>query len=326
MLQGRLCIASTCMLAHLVAFGCSPSKSSGDAVEKLAIVEGKLTAEQTKLTETQAKLTETQARLTAAEALLAEYGEKPPAPGEQPKPHTSPDKWKRCRALTHDTTSPRTPLADLAKRHPGVLMGIDLSHYDGRPDFGQVAAANVAFVYIKATQGTGFHDPCFQRNAEGAGAANLLWGAYHILDPKSDPVAQADVFLKAVGDRKYTLPLVLDIEDHLVNAYPVDDITDKISRWLAHVEQQSGHKPMLYVGHNLMKSYFKKQWSFGDHKVWFADYNNKANPDYMASMPAWTLWQFVDNGQVPSIRSAVDTNLFRGTREQLTALLREQKP
>ena len=80
---------------------------------------------------------------------------------------------------------------------------------------------------------------------------------------------------------------------------------------------------MLYVGHNLVRSYLDKKWPLGDYPVWYADYNGESKPDYFASMPAWTWWQFVDNGEIPGVRSAVDVSVFRGTREQLEALLAE---
>lgn len=305
--------------SSLLVLGCSSQRSG--AVEK------RLTEAVSQLETTQKQLAATQAKLAKAVDELASTAQ--PARPAQPAPDTphagtprgDAHEWPRCKARSHDSKRRRISLEKLSAKYKGALMGIDVSHYDGRPDWSEVAASGVTFAYAKATQGTGFHDQCFERNAEGASASGLLWGAYHVLDPKADPEKQAEWFLKVVGDREYSLPLVLDIEAHLMEGHPVADIRDRISKWLAYVEKQTKRKPMLYVGHNLMKSYFKGKWYFGDHKVWFADYNYRSHPDYLESMPAWSIWQFSDKGQVPSIRSALDMDLFRGTRKQLASLV-----
>jgi lysozyme len=296
--QRCLILPLSAVLASLVLPGC-PQASSGDGAKPAASEEA----------------------LPAASAGLAEPGAEGAGTTGTPRPDGSAPELSGCRPLSQDAGPPRTVLAALIEQHPGALLGIDVSHYDGRPDWSQVAASSVSFVYVKATQGIHFHDPCFPYNAEGASANGLLWSAYHVLDPSADGEAQAEVFLKAIGDRKYTLPLVLDIEDHLVAGHPVADVNDKIARWLAYVNKEANHKPMLYLGHDLMKSYFKGTWYFGDHHIWFADYDGKANPDYFQGMPAWSIWQFIDRGEIQGIRSALDVSLYRGTREQLAALL-----
>lgn len=61
------------------------------------------------------------------------------------------------------------------------LRGIDISHHNGEVDFSRVASeeADVAFAYIKATEGTDFIDPAFIRNARLSVASGIPSGAYH---------------------------------------------------------------------------------------------------------------------------------------------------
>jgi lysozyme len=75
---------------------------------------------------------------------------------------------------------------------------IDVSHYNGTIDWPAVAAAGIALVFVKATQGTGFVDPTFARNRDGAAQAGLLVVPYHFIDT-GDPDDQADHFLDVTG-------------------------------------------------------------------------------------------------------------------------------
>lgn len=82
---------------------------------------------------------------------------------------------------------------------PAVFDGvIDVSHHNGAIDWPAVAAAGIALAFVKATQGTRFVDPAFERNRCGALRAGVLVVPYHFLDT-ADPGDQADHFLDATG-------------------------------------------------------------------------------------------------------------------------------
>jgi lysozyme len=59
------------------------------------------------------------------------------------------------------------------------VRGIDVSHYQGDIHWDAVAAANIRFAYIKATEGADYIDPSFQQNWDGASAAHVARG--HII-------------------------------------------------------------------------------------------------------------------------------------------------
>jgi len=80
----------------------------------------------------------------------------------------------------------------------------------------RVTANGIAFVYIKATEGTGYQNPYFNQQYEGSFKAGLIRGSYHFARPDvSGGEAQADYFVAHGGgwsaDGK-TLPGALDIE------------------------------------------------------------------------------------------------------------------
>src|SRR5271169_4494007 len=97
---------------------------------------------------------------------------------------------------------------------------IDISHYETvSQNFAETAAAGIAAVILKATQGTGFVDPTFLARAAEAKAAGLLVGAFHFLDGSS-PAAQVAHFLTVAVSEAAVNWLALDWE-----AYPSSQAT-----------------------------------------------------------------------------------------------------
>jgi lysozyme len=95
---------------------------------------------------------------------------------------------------------------------------VDVSHHNGAIDWPAVAAAGIVLAFIKATQGTGFVDPLFERNRSGAAGAGVLAIPYHFLDT-ADPDDQAGHFLD-VTDLAEGQPAMIDWE----SAATADDI------------------------------------------------------------------------------------------------------
>ena len=57
--------------------------------------------------------------------------------------------------------------------------GIDVSRHQGRIEWQKVPIRDISFVYIKATEGATYIDPCFHYNIKGAAEAGFKVGAYH---------------------------------------------------------------------------------------------------------------------------------------------------
>ena len=100
-----------------------------------------------------------------------------------------------------------------------TLHGIDVAYPQGNAfDWALVAADGIRFAWMKATQGADPKniDPTFRRNWSESKGAGVLRGAYHFLSPMSDPIAQADHYLRTVGALDdVDLHPMLDVEvDH----------------------------------------------------------------------------------------------------------------
>ena len=78
---------------------------------------------------------------------------------------------------------------------PAVVFDgvIDVSHHNGAIDWPAVAGAGIALAFLKATQGTRFVDPTFERNRTGAAKAGVLVVPYHFIDG-ADPAGTGRAF------------------------------------------------------------------------------------------------------------------------------------
>ena len=96
-----------------------------------------------------------------------------------------------------DVTAPDTDGDTGAGENP---QGVDVSHWDGDIRWDLVAEDDIQFAYVKATQGTTFHDPMFAEMYDGSRDAGLIRGAYHYAEPDgSDGATQARFFVANGG-------------------------------------------------------------------------------------------------------------------------------
>src|SRR5262245_31016447 len=92
------------------------------------------------------------------------------------------------------------------------VIGVDISNHQGDVDWQALAASNVAFAYIKATEGGDFKDKRFQLNWDGTRKAGLVRGAYHFFTQCRSGAEQAKNFIAAVPREPGMLPPVIDAE------------------------------------------------------------------------------------------------------------------
>ena len=193
------------------------------------------------------------------------------------------------------------------------VHGIDVSAYQGRIDWPEVARNRVRFAFIKASEGATLRDPRFARNWREARAAGVLCGAYHYFQPNRDGQVQADLFASTVPLAPGDLPPVLDVE--AANFHDVAVLRREIARWLRLVEAHYGVRPILYSNHSFYQRHLAGH--FDKYPLWLAHYEVE-RPSLPPSK--WIIWQHSDEAHVPGIRGVVDFNVFQGNLEALQAL------
>jgi GH25 family lysozyme M1 (1,4-beta-N-acetylmuramidase) len=199
----------------------------------------------------------------------------------------------------------------------GRVPGIDVSMYQRRIDWRQVATTRVRFAIIRASLGNTFVDDRYRRNLGGASGHGLVVGAYHYAKPGRaswDARAEASHFLRIARNAPGDVVPVLDLEDS--GGLSRQQLWRWTKRWLTHVRERTGLRAMIYTG-----SYFwthamgNTSW-FGRHGYphWVAHWDAR-RPDVPGrgwGGQGWTFWQWSANGRVPGIRGPVDLDWFGG--------------
>lgn len=195
------------------------------------------------------------------------------------------------------------------------VHGIDISHYQGDIDWLELMQSRltdypIEFVFMKATEGGDHGDDTFARNFSEAGKHGFIRGAYHFFSPKTDPLKQADFFIRTVKLAPGDLPPVLDVE--VTGKKTKKELQQNIKRWLDRVEAHYGVKPILYTSYKFKTRYLDDS-IFNTYPYWIAHYY----VDSVKYEGKWHFWQHSDVGTVPGIDEDVDLNVFNGSLEEL---------
>lgn len=200
------------------------------------------------------------------------------------------------------------------------VLGLDVSHYQGRVDWARVARQVYKFAFIKASEGTTLPDPEFSANWNGAQAVGLLRGAYHYFEPGRNPEQQAEFFLNTVwpaggqpllevGD----LPPVLDVEPSRDQC--TEEVAQEIQTWIAVVQHRTLRIPILYTARDLWDGLGIRH--LGSSPLWVSEYGVAAPSVLPAGWWRWQFWQYSQRGRVDGIERAVDLDVYQGSLESL---------
>ncbi|MDE5965956.1 MAG: glycoside hydrolase [Lachnospiraceae bacterium] len=188
-------------------------------------------------------------------------------------------------------------------------QGIDVSEWQGRIDFSKVRSAGIRIVYIKATEGTGYTDPEFERNYRDARREGFFIGFYHFLTARS--LAEAENEARFFADRirgkdQHARP-VMDFEEF--GDLDRDEIRAIALRFLTVLEEETGHHPAIYSDASNAKDRFDDD-RLREYPLWIADYG-VSRPDMENPWRSWSGWQYTDRGRIAGISGEVDRDYFR---------------
>lgn len=202
-----------------------------------------------------------------------------------------------------------------------TVIGVDVSGYQGQPDWAQVKAAGIRFAIISG--GDGGHAN-WERDAQvaGARAVGLYYEMYHYCRLHLSPEQQAAYCRQTIaaggGGR-----LWLDMEDTSVAAQGMS-VEQRIV-WLTRlVRLLSDDAPLgIYTGAWWWRPYMGDTHLFRYLPLWIAAYlagdrDVSTAPTYLTwALPGdWgeaLIWQFTSSGSVPGIAGRVDMNVAPDT-------------
>jgi lysozyme len=197
------------------------------------------------------------------------------------------------------------------------VIGVDVSNYQGDIDWPVLARTDIAFAYVKATEGGNFRDRRFQANWEGAAKTGLPRGAYHFFTQCRPGAEQARNFIGLVPREPGALPPVLDLEDmgNCRSGRLVANLVEEIATALNMLETHYGRRPLLYVTSEFDAAYLQRQ--FTSEKFWARSL--VLPPQFRTDQ--WLIWQYHSTGRRAGINGLVDLNAFRGSKRQFESFV-----
>lgn len=194
-----------------------------------------------------------------------------------------------------------------------LILGVDVSRYQGQVDYGRLVDNGVQFVIPKVAQG-GRVDPTWTRNCAEAEQHGLLVASGYAFLTANDTNAVIDRTLDLLEGR----PLAIDYEAPGVPASIPD-------RWVKRFEDRAGRKGLAYYGlwPPAPISDYLASWP-----RWFPQY--PADPNSAPRVPFWdgfsrvTDWrtrclihQYTGHGSLPGIPGEIDLNRISCSLEVL---------
>lgn len=189
------------------------------------------------------------------------------------------------------------------------LHGLDVSHYQGRISWSEVASdTHSGFIYIKATEGSALVDDTYEYNVREARRAGLKVGSYHFFRPNVSAEEQFNNFTSVVEKSKQDLLPLVDVEV-LPRGMSAYQMLSRLEDFVKMIRKEYGRDPMIYTGKNFYNKYFAGS-KFSGYKFMIAAYTIdepvlSGNDDYL-------IWQYTGKGSAKGIRGHVDMSRFRG--------------
>jgi GH25 family lysozyme M1 (1,4-beta-N-acetylmuramidase) len=214
-------------------------------------------------------------------------------------------------------------------------MGVDVSSYQGAPNWSSVKASGISFAWAKATEGASITDGSFTYNQNNGKAAGVYMGAYHFAHPElNSPSSEASHFWAVAGpyikaDGKTLMP-VLDFEvfSGVVGASSYSDWANQWFNDILNYASAAGVavKPILYTSSCSACNFDS---SVSRWMSWIANYNGQ-NPQSGTPWSVcggcnvwggWNAWQYSSSGSVSGISGGCDVDVFNGSMSSLVSTL-----
>ena len=194
--------------------------------------------------------------------------------------------------------------------------GIDVSAFQGKIDWQQVADSGIKFAMIRlgyrgyGKAGRMVEDEYAKANLEGAKEAGIAIGAYFFSQALSIEEVDEEIefLLKILGDTRLDLPIILDweqvgVEGARTEVMDARTLTDMQLHFCS-VMEEKGYQPMIYFNwYQSSKLLYLNELEA--YPFWLALYQDRMTYPYRVEM-----WQYTDKGRVPGIQGDVDINVY----------------
>lgn len=193
------------------------------------------------------------------------------------------------------------------------LNGIDISHWQRGLNISKVDAD---FIILKATEGVGYVDSCFDAWAKQVIASKKKLGIYHFADGGSSGAKEATHFWNVVKKYNGKAIFVLDWEANALKrgvSYAKD--------FLDSFYKLSGKRCLIYMSKSITTEYNWEKVA-KDYKLWVASYPNNNRTKYYqpaqySNLGVWKkaiIRQYSSKGLVTGYSGNLDMDCFYGSK------------
>lgn len=190
------------------------------------------------------------------------------------------------------------------------LKGIDVSSYQGTPDWQKVKAAGVNVAILRIHQKNG-PDRSFEHNYRGCKSNSILIGGYkysYALTP-DQAIEEAEDVIEVLNGRGLDFPVFYDLEwknQRMLESAAVEEIA------LAFLDRikKAGYKVGIYCNKDWYNNVLTAK--LRSYDCWLASYPSKDSGALQERLrPSEGIgWQYSEKGNVPGITGNVDMNVF----------------
>lgn len=190
------------------------------------------------------------------------------------------------------------------------LKGIDVSSWQGKPDWAKVSKSGVKFAILRIHQKSGI-DESFEHNYKGCKSNGILIGGYKYSYAltSAQAIEEAENVISVLGGRGLDFPVFYDLEWAQQRSLGKQAIENIAVAFLTRIKK-AGYKAGIYCNldwYNNVLSDALKQYD-----CWIARYPADDNGTVQTRLkPSVGVgWQYSSKGKVPGISGNVDMDVF----------------
>lgn len=190
------------------------------------------------------------------------------------------------------------------------IKGIDVSSYQGNPDWSKVSNSGIKFAILRIHQKSGT-DASFEHNYKGCKSNGILIGGYkysYALTP-AQAIDEAENLISVLGGRGLDFPVFYDLEWSQQRSLGKQAIENIAVAFLTRIKK-AGYKVGIYCNldwYNNVLSDVLKQYD-----CWIARYpaNDNGSVQERLRPTVGVGWQYSSKEKVPGISGNVDMDVF----------------
>ena len=195
-----------------------------------------------------------------------------------------------------------------------LYYGVDVSSYQDKIDWEDVADDGIDFAMIRILTGKGTHDLSldsrFEYNYRNARAAGVKVGVYRYsyATTRGGARREARRIVEVLDGRKLEYPIVLDMEDSSILENTSRADRTEIILGFKDIVESAGYKFALYANKNWIDNYIDPAALKGVD-IWFARWRSLDRGPGYSGPGNLAMWQYSDSGRVDGIPGNVDLDV-----------------